>query len=165
MLKTFGSLPYSLETILKAFNTIEIRRKWDKSFNKIEVLSKNEEENKSTEVLYLYMPFPFMMTDRDWIQQKKFWNNYAGPKTALFHMKSVEHPNYPPKEKPIRATMFIGGYYMEEVNEKETKIITLNHTDVKLSKMMMGMANKKAPEGSKKFLESLRKGCEIVVNN
>ena len=76
MLKTYGTLPYSLATILKAFNTIEIRRKWDKAFSSIDVLDKREEEDKTIEVLYLYMKMPFIMSDRDWIQQKKFWNNF-----------------------------------------------------------------------------------------
>lgn len=164
MLKTYGTLPYSLATILKAFNTIEIRRKWDKAFSSIDVLDKREEEDKTIEVLYLYMKMPFIMSDRDWIQQKKFWNNYGGKeKTALFHMKSVENKDYPEKTKPVRAKMFIGGYYMEEVNENETKIITLNHTDVKLPKMLFGTAQKKAPEGAKNFLVSLQKGCELAL--
>ena len=164
MLKTYGTLPYSLATILKAFNTIEIRRKWDKAFSSIDVLDKREEEDKTIEVLYLYMKMPFIMSDRDWIQQKKFWNNYGGKeKTALFHMKSVENKDYPEKTKPVRAKMFIGGYYIEEVNENETKIITLNHTDVKLPKMLFGTAQKKAPEGAKNFLVSLQKGCELAL--
>ena len=63
MLKTYGTLPYSLATILKAFNTIEIRRKWDKAFSTIDVLDKREEDDKSIEVLYLYMKMPFIMSD------------------------------------------------------------------------------------------------------
>ena len=47
--------------------------------------------------------------------------------------------------------------------KNETKIITLNHTDVKLPKMLFGTAQKKAPEGAKNFLVSLQKGCELAL--
>lgn len=51
---------YSLEVILKVFNTIETRKKCDKFLNKILVFSQNEEENKFTKFyihIYSYMPF------------------------------------------------------------------------------------------------------------
>jgi len=107
---------------------------WDKTFSKHISISSSEEGKVKKETLYLLIPFPWPMSDRDLVQAKKTWENYLGnDKYLLCHMKSTEDPKYPPKEKPVRAEMVIGGYFLEEKSPTETQIVMINSMDLKVS--------------------------------
>ena len=164
LLKTEATIPYPIQTIITAINNINIRRKWDKSFSKIELIETiTDNANYSEETLYLYMKFPLFLPDRDWIQRKKCWINYCNnANTVLFHYKSVEHPQYPPKSKPVRAEMIIGGQYIIQTAPNTCKITMINHADVKIGSTLQGAVNKKAPETPRDFILNLIKGCEMV---
>ena len=168
LLKTEATIPYPIQTIITAINNINIRRKWDKSFSKIELIetnptTTNDNANYTEETLYLYMKFPLFLPDRDWIQRKKCWINYCGnANTVLFHYKSIEHPQYPPKSKPVRAEMIIGGQYIIQTGTNTCKITMINHADVKIGSTLQGAVNKKAPETPRDFILNLIKGCEMV---
>ena len=163
LLKTFATINFPLSTIVKAINTFELRTKWDKGFYDMEVLDSRMEDNVKIEVIYSKMHFPWPFSDRDWVQQKTFWANYGGDeKCALFHYTSVKNEKKPEKEKPVRAEMIIGGQYFHQVSDNVTKIVMINHADVKMGKKFMSTVNKKAPESPKDFILNLRKGCELV---
>lgn len=173
LLKTEATIPYPIQTIITAINNINIRRKWDKGFSKIELIETNSttttndnanvNANYTEETLYLYMKFPLFLPDRDWIQRKKCWINYCGnANTVLFHYKSIEHPQYPPKTKPVRAEMIIGGQYIIQTGNNTCKLTMINHADVKIGSTLQGAVNKKAPETPRDFILNLIKGCEMV---
>lgn len=163
LLKTFAEIPFPLKTIIKAINSLDLRKKWDKGFNEMECLESSKEGNVLTEVMYSVMKFPFPFSNRDWVQKKTFWENYGGnPCNALFHYVSVEHPKKPEKKNPVRAEMIIGGQFFTEVKPGVTKLYMINHADVKMGKALQGTVNKKAPESPKDFVINLTKGCEMV---
>lgn len=163
LLKTFATINFPLSTIVKAINTFDIRTKWDKGFYDMEVLDSRTEDNAKIEIIYSKMHFPWPFSDRDWVQQKTYWANYGGDeKCALFHYTSVKNDKKPEKDKPVRGEMIIGGQYFHQVGDNVTKIVMINHADVKMGKKLMSTVNKKAPDSPKQFILNLRKGCELV---
>lgn len=163
LLKTFATINFPLSTIVKAINTFDIRTKWDKGFYNMETLDSRTEENVKIEVIYSCMKFPWPFSDRDWVQQKTYWAKYGGDENcALFHYKSVVNDKKPEKDKPVRAEMIIGGQYFYQVSDNLTKIVMINHADVKMGKKFMSTVNKKAPDSPRDFIVNLRKGCEMV---
>lgn len=164
MLKSEYDVQFPIEVVKEAFFNHKIREKWDKGMKKDQKeLSKKEENGCVIEEIYMLMHFPFPMTNRDCVFRRKTWKEYVGtPKRALSLMKSFDHPDYPEKDKPIRAIFYIAGYYFEEVNPHLTRVLSVTHADVKLGKTIKSFANKKASENSKKFIEGLIKGCQIV---
>ena len=90
---------------------------WETTFKKHEIIEKFPTENGiDREIQYLYIKMPMFMTDRDLVKENLTWNEYNGnPKTMLVYNKSTTHDKYPPKEKPIRADMIIGGIANDRV--------------------------------------------------
>ena len=131
---------------------------WDKTFKKHEVVEMFPEENgMSRQINYLYIKMPVFMTDRDLVQEKKTWENYNNnPSNYMSIYTSTTHPKYPPKEKPIRADMIIGGIYLKELSPNETAIYLINNFDLKIT-TGKDIVDSAAPDRAKDFVPNLVK--------
>ena len=69
---------------------------------------------------------------------------------------STTHPKYPPKEKPIRADMIIGGIYLKELSPNETAIYLINNFDLKVT-TGKDIVEGAAPDRAKDFVPNLVK--------
>ena len=135
--------------------------KWDKTFNKHEIVQELPEENGIKKAIeYLFVKFPLMMDNRDIVQEKKIWDVYNGNQNCFLSVsKSIEHPSRPPQKKVVRAEMIISGMFLCENTPGETTVYTVNQVDLKIktgADLVNGIA-KKAP---KDFVENLIKHCK-----
>ena len=135
--------------------------KWDKTFDKHEVITELPEENGIIkEIEYLYIKFPLMMDNRDIVQQKKIWKEYNGDKNCYLSIaKSIEYPSIPPKKKIIRGEMLFDAVYLREDKIGETKMYLINNVDLKITSMV-DLVNNTAKKKPKEFLENLTKFCK-----
>lgn len=162
LLKTFATFPYPLETVVKACNTMELRAKWDKKFSNLQSIEKSYDNGVENEVYYCTMKMPLFITTRDWVLEKKYWKDYGGNSNcALFTTQSVEHSAFPETPSPVRANMIKSGQFFEELGPKETKLIMINHADIKMTSMI-SIVNKKAAESPRDFVENLTSGCKMI---
>ena len=132
--------------------------KWDKTFNKHEVVQEFPEVDGIKKVIeYLFIKFPLMMDNRDIVQEKKVWQEYNGnPNCFLSISKSIEHPSHPPQKKVVRAEMIISGMYLCENTPGETSIYMVNNVDLKV-KTGADIVNSRAKKSPEEFLENLTK--------
>lgn len=135
--------------------------KWDKTFDKHEVITELPEENGIIkEIEYLYIKFPLMMDNRDIVQQKKIWKEYNGDKNCYLSIaKSIEYPSIPPKKKIIRGEMLFDAVYLKEDKIGETKMYLINNADLKITSMV-DLVNNTAKKKPKEFIENLTKFCK-----
>ena len=135
--------------------------KWDKTFDKHEVITELPEENGIIkEIEYLYIKFPLMMDNRDIVQQKKIWKEYNGDKNCYLSIaKSIEYPSIPPKKKIIRGEMLFDAVYLREDKIGETKMYLINNVDLKITSMV-DLVNNTAKKKPKEFIENLTKFCK-----
>ena len=135
--------------------------KWDKTFDKHEVITELPEENGIIkEIKYLYIKFPLMMDNRDIVQQKKIWKEYNGDKNCYLSIaKSIEYPSIPPKKKIIRGEMLFDAVYLREDKIGETKMYLINNVDLKITSMV-DLVNNTAKKKPKEFIENLNKFCK-----
>ena len=135
--------------------------KWDKTFDKHEVITELPEENGIIkEIEYLYIKFPLMMDNRDIVQQKKIWKEYNGDKNCYLSIaKSIEYPSIPPKKKIIRGEMLFDAVYLKEDKIGETKMYLINNVDLKITSMI-DLVNNTAKKKPKEFIENLTKFCK-----
>ena len=84
--------------------------KWDETFKRHEIIESFPEENGiAREIDYLFIKMPFIMTDRDLVQESKVWKEYNGnPQNFLNVYKSTTNPKYPEKKNSNRIA-FSGG--------------------------------------------------------
>ena len=135
--------------------------KWDKTFDKHEVITELPEENGIIkEIEYLYIKFTLMMDNRDIVQQKKIWKEYNGDKNCYLSIaKSIEYPSIPPKKKIIRGEMLFDAVYLKEDKIGETKMYLINNVDLKITSMV-DLVNNTAKKKPKEFIENLTKFCK-----
>ena len=135
--------------------------KWDKTFDKHEVITELPEENGIIkEIEYLYIKFPLMMDNRDIVQQKKIWKEYNSDKNCYLSIaKSIEYPSIPPKKKIIRGEMLFDAVYLKEDKIGETKMYLINNVDLKITSMV-DLVNNTAKKKPKEFIENLTKFCK-----
>ena len=131
---------------------------WDKTFKKHEVIEMFPEENGMIkQINYNYIKMPVFMTDRDLVQEQRTWENYNNnPSNYMSIYASTTHPKYPPKEKPIRADMIIGGIYLKELSPNETAIYLINNFDLKVT-TGKDIVEGAAPDRAKDFVPNLVK--------
>ena len=144
------------------FNVFNLRSKWDKALEKGKLI---KEENLSNNIritdYYSYIKMPLFFSDRDSIIRAKTWSDYLGEKDCfLSHMKSIEHPDFPPKEKPVRAFYENGGVYIRPINEKQCKFYYIAKFDFKISAptfMMEGTGSEGQLDSMKEFIDFCEK--------
>jgi hypothetical protein len=160
-LKTEAIIPYSISLVRKIMMDIPGMDKWDKTFDKHEVITELPEENGIIkEIEYLYIKFPLMMDNRDIVQQKKIWKEYNGDKNCYLSIaKSIEYPSIPPKKKIIRGEMLFDAVYLREDKIGETKMYLINNVDLKITSMV-DLVNNTAKKKPKEFIENLTKFCK-----
>ena len=135
--------------------------KWDKTFDKHEVITElPEEDGIKKEIEYLFIKFPLMMDNRDIVQQKKIWKEYNGNKNCYLSIaKSIEYPSIPPKKKIIRGEMLFDAVYLREDKIGEIKMYLINNVDLKITSMV-DLVNNTAKKKPKEFIENLTKFCK-----
>ena len=160
-MKTEAIIPYSISLVSKIMMDTPGMDKWDKTFDKHEVITELPEENGIIkEIEYLYIKFPLMMDNRDIVQQKKIWKEYNGDKNCYLSIaKSIEYPSIPPKKKIIRGEMLFDAVYLREDKIGETKMYLINNVDLKITSMV-DLVNNTAKKKPKEFIENLTKFCK-----
>ena len=165
LIKCIAKLPYDKDIIFEAIANLEIRKQWDSVFSELRVV--NHEGENGAEILYMIIKSPvFIVSNRDFVQQRKMWKNFPTEKSHIIHFISVESPECPINKKIVRAETVISGYYMESIPDEPgyCKFGVLSQTDIK-GNIPTFLVNKFAPKSSKSWMKSLLKGCKIVLEN
>ena len=144
------------------FNNFNPRTKWDKALKNGKLI---KEENLTGNIkitnYYSYIKMPLFFSDRDSVLRAKTWCDYLGEKDCfLSHFKSMEHPDYPSKEKPVRAFYENGGVYIRPINENQCKFYYIAKFDFKISApifMMEGTGSEGQLNSMKDFIDCCEK--------
>lgn len=165
LIKALANIPYGKDVVFEAISNLNIRKQWDSVFSELKVV--NHEGENGAEILYMIIKSPvFIVKNRDFVQQRKIWKNFPTTKSHMLHFISIDSPDCPVNKKCIRAETIISGYYMQD-DPKEpghTILGVLSQTDIK-GDIPVFLVNKFAPKSSKSWINSLKKGCEIVLKN
>lgn len=162
ILKSFCTIFYPIEEIKHLLIDVELMDQWEKTYTKhisVEKFPKDENTGMTREITYLYLALPLFITDRDFVDEVKTWYNYNGdPNLFLKVTKASQHEKYPPnpKQKPVRGEEVMGGFYVEKIGERETKMIFINHVDLKMTKGA-DFVNSAMPDSPKNFVSSIVK--------
>ena len=165
LIKCLAKIPYNKDVVFEAIANLNIRKQWDSVFSELRVV--NYDGENGAEILYMIIKSPiFIVSDREFVQQRKIWRNFPTTKSHILHFISVDSPECPENKKCVRAETIVSGYYIEEdPDEPGHSIIgVLSQTDVK-GNLPIFLVNKFAPKTSKNWIKSLHKGCKIVLAN
>ena len=160
MFYTDATIDYPASEVIRQLNTFELRKKWEKSLQKGNLI-KEEDLGNGTKIqdIYSYLKMPFIFTDRDMVTRKKIWDNYQGEKDCcLTQIHSIEHPDYPEKEKPVRALFNNRGEYVKPIDEKSCKLYLATKFDMKMN-APTSMMEGKGSEGQEKWVKEFIKNC------
>lgn len=161
MLKTLSTIPYPISLIRSIVTDSANMTKWDKTFSKRELLQSFPAENGvSKAIWHNTIKFPVFMTDRDLVVEEKVWTEHNNdPKAILMMTESTTNSSCPPKDKPIRAEIIIGGAYFYEKSANETLCARINNVDLKLT-TGADVVNAKIPDNEKDYVDNLTKQCK-----
>ena len=165
LIKAMAKLPYNKDVVFEAIANLNIRKQWDSVFSELRVV--NHEGENGAEILYMIIKSPVLLVkNRDFVQQRKIWRNFPTTKSHMLHFISIDSPECPINKKCIRAETVISGYYMQDDPDEpgHTLLGVLSQTDIK-GDIPVFLVNKFAPKSSKSWINSLTKGCEIVLKN
>ena len=100
-----ATINHPASEVNKYLYTYALREKWEPALKKGKLLKEEKVSDDFTIMdYYSYSKLPLIYSDRDSVLRQKSWNNYQGKKDwFLCHIKTIEHPEYPEKEKPVRA--------------------------------------------------------------
>ena len=164
LIKCLAKIPFNKDIVFEAIANLDIRKQWDSVFSELRVV--NYEGENGAEILYMIIKSPVLLvSDRDFVQQRKVWKNFPTIKSHILHFISLENQECPPNKKCVRAETIISGYYMQDdPNEPGHSILgVLSQTDIK-GNIPHFLVNKFAPKSSRNWIKSLLKGCKIVTN-
>ena len=165
LIKCITKIPYSKDIVFEAIADLNIRKQWDSVFSELKVV--NYEGENGAEILYMIIKSPvFIVSDRDFVQQRKIWKNFPTQNSHILHFISLDNPSCPKSKKYVRAETIISGYYMQDDPEEPGHCILgiLSQTDLK-GNVPCFLVNKFAPRSSKGWVKSLIKGCKMVYDN
>ena len=121
------------------------------------ILEEKTDEENNIRIIdgYYYMKMPFMLTDRDFVTRKKIWSDHNNKKDHyLIHIKSIEHPDYPPKDKPVRGKFTNRSAYICPYEDGKSKFYLATCFDMKMN-ISVSIIKNKGSEGQRKWLEDL----------
>lgn len=153
----------------KKFHTFNLKAKWDDSLKKGKLI---KEENLTNNIdqteFYTYIKMPFVFSDREAVLRYKTYCNYLGKKDYyLSHFKSIEHPDFPKKDKPVRAYYENGGDYIKPINENQCIFYYIAKFDFKIIApifMMEGSGSEGQFNSMKEFKDFCEKNNEKNEN-
>ena len=165
LIKCKAKIPYNKDVVFEAIANLTIRKQWDSVFSELKVV--NYEGENGAEILYMIIKSPVLIvTDRDFVQQRKMWKNFPTHNSHILHFISIDNPSCPINKKYVRAETIISGYYMQDDPDMPGHSIlgVLSQTDIK-GNIPHFLVNKFAPKASRNWVKSLIKGCKIVTEN
>ena len=147
-----------VQTVLKCLNDFNIRKKFDTLYSEGKLISESK-GNPEVYNYYLLLKMGFIFSNRDFVLQKKIWNDYRGNKEhTLIHISSINLPEYPEQSNPVRGVFFNRACYLYPGNNgQETKMTLCNCIDMKIVDIGTIMTIKKGAEGMKAWLDKFKK--------
>ena len=157
MFYTEATLNFPASEINKQLYTYSLREKWEKSLQKGKLIKdENLPHNLQITEYYSFIKMPLLFSDRDMVLRKKVWKDYQGEKDCtLSHLKSIEHPDFPAKKKPVRAEYENRGEYVKPINENQCKLYMATKFNLKVSapvSMMEGKGSDSQAKWVKEFI-------------
>ena len=140
--------------------TYELRQEWEESLKKGKLLNQQNLGNgcKITDY-YSYIKMPLIFADRDSVIREKVWEDYQGEKDCCLKQNhSIEHPAYPPKEKPVRAEFENTANYVKPIDGTKCKLYMCSKFNMKLN-IPASMMEGKGSEGQEKWVKQFIKQC------
>ena len=147
--------------LIKQLNNFDLRKNWEDSYKKGKLIKEEDLGNGiKTQDLYNFIKMPFIFADRDIVYRKKIWENYNGEKDCcLIECHNIEHPDYPVKEKPVRANLENKSKYIKPIDANKTKFCYVNKFDLKVDlggSMMESQGSEKIEKWFKDLLKQLK---------
>ena len=164
LIKCVANIPYSKDVVFEAIANLDIRKQWDSVFSELRVV--NYEGENGAEILYMIIKSPVLIvSDREFVQQRKMWKNFPTENSHILHFISIENHACPRNKKFVRAETIISGYYMKDDPDEpgHTILGVLSQTDIK-GNIPHFLINKFAPRSSRSWIKSLIKGCKLVFD-
>ena len=157
MFYTEATLNFPASEINKQLYSYSLREKWEKSLQKGKLIKdENLPHNLQITEYYSFIKMPLLFSDRDMVLRKKVWKDYQGEKDCtLSHLKSIEHPDFPAKKKPVRAEYENRGEYVKPINENQCKLYMATKFNLKVSapvSMMEGKGSDSQAKWVKEFI-------------
>jgi hypothetical protein len=154
-----ATLNFPASKVIEKVNDFNFRKEIDSVYEKGKLLSeKMSDNNIKIMEIYLFMKMPFIFSDRDFVVQKKCWLDYNGQKDhALFYIHSIEHPEYPAKDKPVRGTYENRSGYIKPLGPNQSQINVCTAMDIKMS-LGVDTMSKNGAEMQEKWIKKLREG-------
>ena len=157
MFYTEATLNFPASEINKQLYTYSLREKWEKSLQKGKLIKdENLPHNLQITEYYSFIKMPLLFSDRDMVLRKKVWKDYQGEKDCtLSHLKSIEHPDFPAKKKPVRAEYENRGEYVKPINENQCKLYMATKFNMKVNapvSMMEGKGSDSQAKWVKEFI-------------
>ena len=151
-------LDFPASKVIEKMNDFEFRRNVDANYKKGNLISERMEEgNIKVMEMYLYLKMPFIFSDRDFVVKKKCWLDFNGNKDhALFFIRSVENPQYPPNKKLVRGTFENRSGYIKPLGDNKCQVNVVTAMDVKMS-LGVSTMSKNGAEMQEKWVNNLRK--------
>ena len=130
-----ATINHPASEVNKYLYTYALREKWEAALKKGKLLKEEKVSDDFTIMdYYSYSKLPLIYSDRDSVLRQKSWNNYQGKKDwFLCHIKTVEHPEYPEKEKPVRANYEMRADFVKPINDTSCKYYALFKFDFKMT--------------------------------
>lgn len=157
------NIDYDSRKLYDYLNDFNFRGEFDSSYKQGKIINEENDDENNIKIIdyYLYMKMPFMFTDRDFVIRKKLWDNYNNKKDCfLIHIKSIENPDYPAKNKPVRALFINRAGYICPDGEGRCKLYLGSCFDMKIN-VAVSMMKNKGSEGQaqwiNKLLENIKK--------
>ena len=150
-------LDFPASKVIAKMNDFNFRKIVDDQYKKGNLISERMEGNIKYMEMYLYMKMPFIFSDRDFVVRKKCWIDYNGNKDhALFHIHSIENPQYPPNKKLVRGNYANRSGYIKPLSDNQCQLNVCTAMDVKMS-LGVSTMSKNGAEMQEKWIKNLRK--------
>ena len=156
-----ATIDHPASKINEQLNSFQLRQQWEESLKKGKLI-KEENLGNGIKIIdyYGYIKMPMIFSDRDIVVRKKIWENYNNEKDCcLNELHSIENPEYPPKKKPVRATLENKSKLVKPIDANRSRFIYVNKFDMKLN-AGGSMMESKGADGTEKWFKEFLKHLE-----
>ena len=153
-----ATIDFPASEVNKQINSFELRKNWEESLKKGKLI-KEEDLGNGVKIIdyYGYIKMPIIFSDRDMVVRKTIWENYLGEQDCcLNEIHSIEHPDFPAKEKPVRAILENKSKYIKPIGPNKTKFYYVNKFNMKVN-VGGSMMESKGADGTEKWFKSFLK--------
>eukprot|EP00189_Rhodosorus_marinus_P008575 CAMPEP_0184753998 /NCGR_PEP_ID=MMETSP0315-20130426/44394_1 /TAXON_ID=101924 /ORGANISM="Rhodosorus marinus, Strain UTEX LB 2760" /LENGTH=220 /DNA_ID=CAMNT_0027233397 /DNA_START=94 /DNA_END=756 /DNA_ORIENTATION=+ len=152
-----GSAPYGVETFVRVLQDIDFRKKWDKQYEKLEVIR----SEGGTDYIYWDVKYPLWFSNRDYVYARRHRKEVDG--SYVFLSRATANEKLPEVKKKVRVLDYFGSVVLRPRESADVTEYVYSFFDDPRGTIPKSIINWAVSTAIPGFMKTLYGACDLLM--